>query len=155
MPILKHIYLKEYPYVATTVTANREPIFKEANTADILLGAILFGREQQWYYLLSFVIMPDHMHLIIIPRGKNISECMKSIKGFSARKINSLLRRNGSIWQSGYYDYVLDSEEKVLTRMRYIEDNPLRKGKGMVNRSEDYEYSSMKYRGDTDFPEFF
>ena len=153
MPILKHIYLKEYPYVGTTVTANREPIFKEASTADILLGAILFGREQQWYYLLSFVIMPDHMHLIIIPRGKNISECMKSIKGFSARKINSLLRRNGSIWQSGYYDYVLDSEEKVLTRMRYIEDNPLRKG--MVNRSEDYEYSSMKYRGETDFSTFF
>jgi REP element-mobilizing transposase RayT len=87
MPILKPIYAKEYPYVATTVTANREPIFKEANTADILLGAILFGREQQWYYLLSFVIMPDDMHLIIIPRGKNISECMKSIKGFSARKV--------------------------------------------------------------------
>jgi REP element-mobilizing transposase RayT len=96
--------------------------------------------------------MPDHMHLIIIPRGKNISECMKSIKGFSARKINSLLRRNGSIWQSGFYDYVLDSEEKVLARMRYIEDNPLRKG--MVNRSEDYEYSSMKYRGETDFSTF-
>lgn len=69
------------------------------------------------------------MHLIIIPRGKNISECMKSIKGFSARKINSLLRRNGSIWESGFCDYVLGSEEKVLTRMRYIEDNPLRKGK--------------------------
>jgi len=152
MPILRHLYVKEYPYVATTVTANREPIFKEAKTADILLGAILFGREQQWYYLLSFVIMPDHMHLIIIPRGKNISECMKSIKGFSARKINSLLRRNGSIWQSGFYDYVLDSEEKVLARMRYIEDNPLRKG--MVNRSEDYEYSSMKYRGETDFSTF-
>ena len=31
--------------------------------------------------------MPDYMHLIIIPRGKNISECMKSIKGFSARKV--------------------------------------------------------------------
>jgi REP-associated tyrosine transposase len=142
MPRLTHIHIQEYPYLTTTVTLKREPIFADFKAADILLEAILFGREQQWYYLLSFVIMPDHMHLIIIPRGKNISECMKSIKGFSARKINSLLRTNGSIWQSGFYDYVLDSEEKVLTRMRYIEDNPLRKG--MVNRSEDYEYSSMK-----------
>ena len=102
MPILKHIYVKEYPYVATTVTANREPIFKEANTADILLGAILFGREQQWYYLLSFVIMPDHMHLIIIPRGKNISECMKSIKGFSARKVKYPPAELGGILE--YFD---------------------------------------------------
>ncbi len=153
MPRLRHIHIKEYPYVTTTVTLQREPIFADYKAADILLEGVLFGKEQQWYYLLSFVIMPDHMHLILIPRGKNISECMKSIKGFSARKINALLRRNGSIWQSGFYDYVLDSEEKVLTRMRYIEDNPVRKG--MVNRSEDYEYSSAKYRGETDFPTFF
>jgi hypothetical protein len=54
MPILKHIYVKEYPYVATTVTANREPIFKEANSADILLGAILFWEGATM--VLSFVL---------------------------------------------------------------------------------------------------
>jgi putative transposase len=111
--------------MVTTVTLNREPIFKESIAADMVLEAILFGRRRRWYYLLSFVIMPDHMHLIIIPRDKNISECMKSIKGFSARWINSVLDRKGSIWQNGFYGYILDSEEKVLSRMRYIEDNPV------------------------------
>ena len=122
--------------MVTTVTLNREPIFKESIAADMVLEAILFGRRRRWYYLLSFVIMPDHMHLIIIPRDKNISECMKSIKGFSARRINSVLDRKGSIWQNGFYGYILDSEEKVLSRMRYIEDNPVRKG--MVTRLEGY-----------------
>jgi len=122
--------------MVTTVTLNREPIFKESIPADMVLEAILFGRRRRWYYLLSFVIMPDHMHLIIIPRDKNISECMKSIKGFSARRINSVLDRKGSIWQNGFYGYILDSEEKVLSRMRYIEDNPVRKG--MVTRPEGY-----------------
>jgi REP element-mobilizing transposase RayT len=122
--------------MVTTVTLNREPIFKESIAADMVLEAILFGRRRRWYYLLSFVIMPDHMHLIIIPRDKNISECMKSIKGFSARRINSVLDRKGSIWQNGFYGYILDSEEKVLSRMRYIEDNPVRKG--MVTRPEGY-----------------
>ena len=88
--------------MATTVTFNREPIFKDSKAADIVLEAILFGKRQEWYYLLSFVIMPDHMHLIIIPRKKNISECMKSIKGFSARKINEGFSRRGSIWQMGF-----------------------------------------------------
>ena len=122
--------------MVTTVPLNREPIFKESIPADMVLEAILFGRRRRWYYLLSFVIMPDHMHLIIIPRDKNISECMKSIKGFSARRINSVLDRKGSIWQNGFYGYILDSEEKVLSRMRYIEDNPVRKG--MVTRPEGY-----------------
>lgn len=153
MPKLRHIHIKEYPYVTTTVTLKREPMFADFRAADILMEAVLFGKKQQWYYLLSFVIMPDHMHLVIIPKDKNISECMKSIKGFSARQINRVLNRKGSIWQVGFYDYVLDSEEKVLTRMKYVEDNPLRKG--LVNRSEDYEYSSINHREETDCFEFF
>jgi putative transposase len=153
MPKLTHIHIEEYPYVATTVTLKRKPVFADFRAANILLEALLFGREQEWYYLLSFVIMPDHMHLILIPRGRNISECMKAIKGFAARKINSLLGRSGSVWQSGFYDYVLDSEEKVLTRMRYIEDNPVRKG--LAISPEDYSYSSAKHRAETDFHEFF
>jgi REP element-mobilizing transposase RayT len=153
MPKLKHIHIKEYPYLVTTVTLNREPIFKESKAADIVLESVLFGRREQWYYLLSFVIMPDHMHLIVIPRDKNISQCMKSIKGFSARRLNSMFNRKGSIWQNGFYDYVLDGEEKVLSRMRYIEDNPVRKG--LVADTGDYGYSSAKCRAETDFAKFF
>jgi len=118
-----------------------------------LLDAILFGKREHWYYLLSFVIMPDHMHLIIIPRDKNISECMKSIKGFSARQINAIFERRGPIWQGGFYDYILDGEEKVLSRMRYVEDNPVRKG--LVTNSGDYPYSSINHREKTDFAKFF
>jgi REP element-mobilizing transposase RayT len=153
--------------MTTSVTINRKPIFRVAGQecpayqdsrgfltpSDILLKAILFGRSQQWYYLLSFVVMPDHMHLIIIPRDKNISESMKSIKGFSARKINEVFSRRGSIWQKGFYDYILDSEEKVLSRIGYIENNPVRKG--IVINSEDYKYSSIRYREETDFGMFF
>jgi REP element-mobilizing transposase RayT len=153
MPRLRHIQVKEYPYVTTTVTVNREAIFVDSKAADILLDAILFGKRQQWYYLLCFVIMPDHLHLMIIPKDKNISECMKSIKGYSAREINLILGRNGSLWQSGFYDYILDSEEKVLTRMRYIEENPVRKG--LVLHLEDYGFSSIKFRAETDFATFF
>ena len=150
---LRHIFITEYPYAVTTVTLNREPIFRESMAANAVMEAVLFGKRQEWYYLLSFVIMPDHMHLIIVPRDKNISQCMKSIKGFSARKINSMFDRRGSVWQNGFYDYILDNEEKVLSRMRYIEDNPVRKG--IVTKTEDYRYSSAKYRVETDFAKFF
>ena len=153
MPKLKHIYINDYPYVVTTVTLNRQPIFKESKAANAVVEAILFGKNQQWYYLLSFVIMPDHMHLIIIPRDKNISQCMKSIKGFSARRINSMFDRRGSLWQNGFYDYILDDEEKVLSRVKYVENNPVRKG--IVTNPEHYGYSSAKYRMETDFAKFF
>jgi REP element-mobilizing transposase RayT len=153
MPTLKHLHIKAYPYMTTTVTINRAPVFEESEAADVVLEAIFFGKRQQWYYLLSFVIMPDHMHLIIIPRDKDISKCMKSIKGFSARQINEVFSRKGSLWQSGFYDYILDSEDKVLSRIKYIEENPVRKG--MVGCPEEYRYSSIIYRAETDFGIFF
>ena len=139
--------------MVTTNTANREPIFANNKAVDIVMEAILFGRKQQWYYLLAFVIMPDHLHLVIIPKDKNISECMKSIKGFTAKKINEVLGREGAIWQSGFYDYILNSEDMILTRIRYIEENPVRKG--LVINPEEYKYSSSGYRGKTDFGIFF
>lgn len=139
--------------MTTSVTAHRKPIFRDHGFADIMLNAIFFGKEQQWYYLLSFVVMPDHVHLIIVPEDKSISECMRSIKGFSARQINKACQRSGAIWQTGFYDYVLDSQEKVLGRISYIEYNPARKG--IVRCPEDYDYSSAKYRDKTDLERFF
>jgi len=153
MPKLKHIHLDDYPYMATTVSFNREPLFADKNAASILMACLLFGKKEGWYYLLSFVIMPDHLHVIVTPNRKNITGIMKSIKGFSARKINELYDRNGSIWQDGYFDYVLDREEIVLSKTRYIEDNPVRKG--LVQCPEEYSFSSAKCRDLTDFGLFF
>jgi REP element-mobilizing transposase RayT len=62
--------------------------------------------------------MPDHLHLIIIPEDKNLSEEMKSLKGFSAREINSLFYGKGPIRQRGFYYYLLGSEEEVISRIR-------------------------------------
>ena len=153
MSKIKHIYLNEYPYMITTVTRRRVPLFNDPFAADVVLRSILFGRRQNWYKLLGFVVMPDHLHLIIIPGDKNVSEGMKSLKAFSARKINSLFCGKGSIWQRGFYDYILETEEKVISRIRYIEENPLRKG--LVDNLEDYKYSSARFREETDLENIF
>ncbi len=153
MPKIAHIHMDAYPYMTTTVTANRKPIFKNEDLANILLDAIWFGKKQIWYHLLSFVIMHDHIHLIIVPNRKNISQCMKSLKGYSARRINIKLGERGSVWQRGFYDYILDSEEKLFSRLLYVEENPVRKG--FVENAEDYEYSSARYREEMDIDIIF
>ena len=153
MSKIKHIYLNEYPYMITTITRRRIPFFNDASAADIVLRSIFFGRRRNWYKLLGFVVMPDHLHLVIIPGEKNVSEGMKSLKGFSAKEINSLFHARGSIWQRGFFDYILDTEEKVISRIRYIEENPLRKG--LVRNVEDYKYSSARFREETDLEYIF
>ncbi|MBI2413611.1 MAG: transposase [Deltaproteobacteria bacterium] len=139
--------------MVTAVTHERRLVFADAAPSDILLEAVLFGRKQGWYYIFAFVIMPDHLHMIITPKDKNISECVKSIKGFSSRRINTLLSSRGSLWQRGFFDHILDTEEKVLSRIRYIEENPVRKG--LVEKPEEYKYSSFRLQEETDLEMLF
>jgi len=148
MARLKHIYADKYPYFITTRTASGKQVFSNEKNAEILLSAIYFGREKGWYQLLSFVIMPDHLHLIVIPAEKNVSQIMKSIKGFASRAINLEGRSGVPLWQEGFYDYAIDGVKKLITKIRYVEENPVRKG--LAFKVEDYRFSSAGGSNDTD-----
>ena len=88
------------------------------------------------------VIMPDHAHLILTPltdaQGDTypLSYILKRIKGQSARRINQAMDRTGSVWQHESFDHMLRSWESAEAKVRYICNNPVRKG--LVKRPEDY-----------------
>jgi putative transposase len=126
--------------MVTTVTADRFPVFTDPVYAQIVMDAVLHGRAAGWWKVIAFVVMPDHLHIIMIPAGKNISQCVKAIKGYSARLINALRQHREALWQPGFFDYVLDSEDEVFTRIAYIEGNPVRKG--LAAHPEEYPFSS-------------
>jgi putative transposase len=148
MSRLSHIVIPDYPYMVTTVTADRLPIFADNAYAQIVMEAILYGRSVDWWKVIAFVVMPDHLHMILIPAKKNISGCVKAIKGYSARLINAHRQHNGGLWQPGFFDYILDSEDKLISRIAYIEENPVRKG--LVAHPEEYIFSSASCVGKMD-----
>jgi len=88
------------------------------------------------------VIMPDHVHLLFTARRDAegwtfaLPEILRAIKGTSARSINRLLARQGSIWQDESFDHVLRGNESLSKTVEYIRQNPVRKG--LVTKPEDY-----------------
>jgi len=82
--------------------------------------------------------MPDHLHLLISPRGTNLSEVLSAWKSYTGH----LLRKDGlvgSCWQRGFYDHALREEEDVQRAAEYIVNNPVRKG--LVEKWRDYPFS--------------
>ena len=68
----------------------------------------------------KYVIMPNHVHMIVF-NSDNDASLAKKIQYFKS----NLTRRLGrSIWQRGYYEYVIRSERDYLVRWKYIDDNP-------------------------------
>jgi len=91
-----------------------------------VLNHILNG-DQKYYRLSAAVIMPDHVHLIITPFTQfPLSRIMKGIKGVSARKINQLRRKTGSIWQDESFDRIIRDYNEFLEKLNYIYNNPIK-----------------------------
>ena len=77
----RRIYKRKTNYFITIVTHNRIPIFKDQTACDLLLNTITYQKMNYLYNIKSFVIMPEHIHLIIKPtKENNISEIIKAIR---------------------------------------------------------------------------
>jgi putative transposase len=132
--------LEYYPSFITTKTINNYPFFSNPRNANKVVSTLYFGRENNWFNLIAFVIMPDHLHLIIMPRKKNISQSMHSIKSFSSKEINKINNRNGQVWQPSFRDFTIYTNELLLEKIAYIHDNPVRKD--LLSEASKYSFSS-------------
>ena len=77
--------------------------------------------ENQRIWLLGFVVMPDHLHLVLAPRAPHqLCTVTQNLFNYTARQINTHLRRQGSLWAEEYYEHLLASREKVQPCLDYI-----------------------------------
>ncbi len=90
----------------------------------IVADAILY-KDGVDYIVLAFVIMPNHVHLLIQPlENKETGKILHSIKRFSAHAINKRLGRTGKLWQSESFDRLVRSPAHLDNCLDYIKANP-------------------------------
>ncbi len=112
-------------------------------TAQLVADTIQHGAATGRYELHSWVIMPNHVHLLITPLLASIMAGW--VKGASARQANLLLQRTGiSFWQDESYDHVVRNENEFRRIRQYIENNPVRAG--LCVTPEEYIWSSARRR---------
>jgi REP element-mobilizing transposase RayT len=78
--------------------------------------------------LQAAVVMPDHAHLIFRILKGNLSDVLRKIKGSSARQVNIVLKRSGSLWMDESFDHIIRHEEELKEKIEYIQNNPVKKG---------------------------
>ncbi|MCH5241421.1 MAG: transposase [Muribaculaceae bacterium] len=76
------------------------------------------------YDLYDYIIMPNHVHMLILPRiGYELKEILKSIKGYSGNAINKLLGRHGKFWMKESFDRLIRSISDYENKVEYIKHN--------------------------------
>jgi putative transposase len=159
-------------YFLTSTVTRFTNIFHHREPADIVLANINFYLKQFKASLHAFVIMPNHIHLLLT-MGENgtVSQFMGRIKEYSAKQIIEWCKRNAckemltkfagsaaqyrpehhyQVWQARFDDLLIRTEKQYLIKAEYIHNNPLQERWQLASAPEEYPLSSARFylRGD-------
>ena len=100
-----------------------ECLLKNEKVREIVEVSLNHFAEKR-YSLYSYVVMPNHVHVLFMPEeGFDGREIVSAWKRFTAKEINKLLNRQGSVWQKESYDRLVRDVEEFNTYRSYIRSN--------------------------------
>jgi putative transposase len=159
-------YQVREPHAAHFITSTiveRLPVFTSARCCDILLESFVYCRQHKGLLVHGWVILDHHFHAIVA--GPDLSRTISDLKKFTARQILTQLpvERRGwllnqlayyrashkqasehQVWQEGFHPQAIVSDEMMLQKLEYIDNNPVRRG--WVASPEHWRYSSAHAR---------
>lgn len=117
-------------YHITTVTKNRIPHFALLDNGRKVVRELMRLETEGRAETLCYVVMPDHLHWLMVLHQGRLSDAVQLLKGRSAHAIGC------AVWQTNYFDHAAREDEDIRKMARYIVANPLRAN--LVERIGDY-----------------
>ena len=155
----------DQPHFMTLTVLHWIPIFTQQQTVEILLDSLRYLMAEG-LKVYAYVILENHLHLVV--QSDDLSKSMESFKKFTAKKILELLKKeniksileqlafykkahhrdkNYQVWEEGYQPKLLQSDEMMISKIRYIHENPVKRG--YVDDAKHWRYSSARdYEGE-------
>lgn len=124
---------------------NRQKVFRKSADFAAFLAALAELKERKPFELYGYCLLPNHFHLLLRPTGATISRIMQSLLVSHTQRYHRHYQSGGHVWQGRFKSPVIQTDEHLLTVLRYIEANPLRAN--LVERAEDYPWSSYRVHG--------
>ena len=131
-------YSQSNVYFVTICTKDRESSIN-INEINLIIRQVWENLPEHYENIIldEFVIMPNHVHGIIIIQddtvgadlrsARSLSEIVRVFKSFSTRELNKHFKTSGqSFWQRNYYDHVIRGEKDLYSKRKYIRENPLK-----------------------------
>ncbi|HLA81858.1 MAG TPA: transposase [Thermoleophilia bacterium] len=124
---LRRVHVPGAVYFVTATTRHREPILV-GDRAGAVVEAFERLRGESRAHVLAFVVMPDHIHALLIPLAEgHIGDPMKFFKRVAGNQI----RRSGHAgraWEARFYDRVIRDRAELDAAVEYIDTNPVQAG---------------------------
>jgi len=114
-------------------------LFQSDRNANLMIDVLRSCVVRHELELRDFVVMPDHIHLLITVDGQmTVEKAMQLIKGRFSYRLKKELGYLGEVWQRGFSEVSVYDESSLKAHREYIAWNPVRAG--LVNSPEEYPY---------------
>jgi putative transposase len=122
-PSREQIRSSEYSYFISTQTLGRRSLFRVEKWARLIVD-VLGHYDGTGYILHAYVVMPDHLHILLSPTAA-VEKAVQLIKGGFSFRAKRELGWNGEIWQPGFTDHRIRDSEDWDRHLEYIRMNPI------------------------------
>ncbi len=156
----------DHLYFVTTSAVNRAPLFQRDVIKRILVDSLNFMRVSGWIRLYCFVIMPNHIHIMVqFISDHKLADVVREFKKHTARQVIrqyqaeenqvvlNFLKAAGTraggqdfkVWESGYDARNVFSVDFLRQKLEYIHSNPCQPQWSLVDEPQDYVWSSARF----------
>ncbi len=112
------------------------------NIAPVLMEAFDCLENKYCWRIPTFIIMSNHIHCTCIADKEGVKISKKdfftNFKRFTARKINSILNKQGKVWGDENFDHWCRNPQSEASIKKYILDNPIKAG--LVKNIDDWKW---------------
>ncbi len=155
---LKRYYGQGHLHFLTFSCYRRLPLLGTASARDVFVAALAKIRQRYGFLLLGYVVMPEHVHLLISESAKcTPSLALKVLKQRVSRDLRKPKHRVATgqmrlafqegeaglpqFWQPRFYDFNVYSAKKMREKFEYMHANPVKRG--LVESPGDWVWSSF------------
>ena len=121
---------------------NKEMIFKNPSEKQYYLDELEQAIEEGSLTLLSYCIMDNHIHILINSDTDSMADVFRRINLKFALRYNKKYDQVGHVFQGRYKSEVVNTDQYLLSAIRYIHNNPVKAG--IVFKVENYKWSSYR-----------
>lgn len=145
MPRTARIAPIGYVYHILTRGNNRQDIFKDEKDYKEYIKILQKYKEKYKFKLYHFVLMRNHVHLVLEPVEGDLADIMKRINQSYSKYYKNRYEHIGYFWQNRYKSIIVSKDNYLLACGSYVELNPVRAG--VVDEPKDYRWSSYNVYG--------
>jgi putative transposase len=141
MPRQPRYFIPGIPQHVITRGVDRQAVFFSPEDYSLYLDALLEASKTHLCSVHSYVLMTNHVHLLVTPqRERSLSLMMQAMGRLYVQRLNPRYQRTGTLWEGRYKASLVQSDRYFLECQRYIESNPVRAQ--MVSAPGKYQRSS-------------